>query len=153
MSTSPPPVVEQEVLPCDDDLRRLLAVWCLNENKLFFMTSCYGYVEFRSPQLHSNGWAISATALVQNHHTTVTAPLCVGPIALDSYFSFKLTRRHPPPIWARLPVRELARCVRRMDKYAATVSDWPMPRELCLLVVAYAPPWDYGHGVVLETVK
>lgn len=152
MST-PLPEEEQDVVPSDSDLRRLLAVWCRNENKLFFMPSHYGYVEFCSPRLHTNRRTISATAKIQNFHVTVSAPLCVKPREIDSYFLFRLTQRHPPPACAKLHLRELARCIRRMDECAAAVSAWPMPRELCLLVVAYAPPWDYGRGVVLKKVN
>lgn len=134
----------------EDGVRDLFARLQYNQNKLTIRMSDGRNVSARSITLVCNDQvcALRFLAVCENVQCWSAAPLepSVAPSGVVFHFTFY---RRTEPSYGKIQLLSLIasiECVRARDD---AVRAWPMPRELCELVLAYAPPWDYGGEVLL----
>jgi hypothetical protein len=132
----------------EDDVRKLFALLDYNRNKLVIHMSDGRDVEVRSITLVYNEQLCALKFLVVTGHIQCWSAAPLELCASDPVFRFTFYRRTEPS-YGVIHLRNLVAGIETVRARDERARAWPMPLELCELVLAYAPPWDYGGEVVL----
>lgn len=129
-------------------IQKLLALWARNGNKFQLRISDGSVALVEETSVAYRGYALMMVVSYGGQLIAVNAVLHPASPERGPVFKFKLYQSLDW-VYCDIPLSDFLRHVERMEGHEAAVYGWPLPRDLCEIVLAYGPSWNFKRTIVL----